>query len=218
MNKLKLIPLMILMLPACGQMKGYFPDKEKDYQLTKEISALTIPDDLSGNKSDPATPVQGDFFEDDKNEIAFIDDEDNEFKFVNYDNQNSDLVDLVKYSDKSSRIQIQEPFVRSWRIVGKALTHLSIEITNRDVLNGIYFIQYDPEFEKVNDGSIWDEFTFIFGADPAKEKEYRVELVEKVGVTEVNVFSKDGDEEAEKKAATLLDLLYGTIEQDLSDQ
>jgi outer membrane protein assembly factor BamC len=101
--------------------------------------------------------------------------------------------------------------------VGKALTHHSIEITNRDVLNGVYFIQYDPAFEKVDDGSIWDELTFVFGADPAKEKEYRVELVEKTGVTVVTVSSKNEDEESKKIGDTLIELLYGTIETDLAD-
>jgi outer membrane protein assembly factor BamC len=213
--KLKLIPLMVVMLPACGQMQAYFPDKEKDYQLTKEISELTIPDDLSGNETGQEESAQGEFFEDDKKGVAFVEDKDEEF--VAYHSENTDLVDLIKYSDKSVRIEIKEPFVRSWRIVGKALTHHSIEITNRDVLNGVYFIQYDPAFEKVDDGSIWDELTFVFGADPAKEKEYRVELVEKTGVTVVTVSSKNEDEESKKIGDTLIELLYGTIETDLAD-
>lgn len=208
---------MVLMLPACGQVKGYFPDKEKDYQLTREISELSIPNDLSGNQTADTSPNEGDIFEDDKSDITFVNDDDNEFRFVSSGNTNSDLVDLIKYSDKSARIEIQEPFVRSWRIVGKALTHHSIEITNRDVLNGVYFIQYDPEFEKVEDNSIWDELTFVFGADPAKEKEYEVHLVEKIGVTEISISSQEGTKESKKVATTLLELLYGTIEIDLSD-
>ena len=208
----------MLMLPACSQIKAHFPDKEKDYQLTKEISALKIPEDLSGNKAEIETaPIEGDIFEDDKREVAFVNDEDDEFRFVSSDDTHSELVDLIKYSDKSSRIEIKEPFVRSWRIVGKALTHHAIEVTNRDVLNGTYFIQYDPEFKEINDDSIWDELTFIFGADPAKEKEYKVQLVEKVGVTTVSISSKDEGEESEMIATTLLELLYGTIELDLSD-
>lgn len=208
---------MVLILPACGQVKGYFPDKEKDYQLTREISELSIPNDLSGNQTADTSPNEGDIFEDDKSDITFVNDDDNEFRFVSSGNTNSDLVDLIKYSDKSARIEIQEPFVRSWRIVGKALTHHSIEITNRDVLNGVYFIQYDPEFEKVEDNSIWDELTFVFGADPAKEKEYEVHLVEKIGVTEISISSQEGTKESKKVATTLLELLYGTIEIDLSD-
>ncbi len=203
-----LISLFIIsMAPACSYIAEHFPDKEKDYQLTKEIPELKIPPDLSGNYEQSA---QGSFSEN-KEEIISV--KDDEFSFK--ENQSSVSVDLIEYSDNAStRIRISDSFIRSWRVVGKALSRHSIEITNRDVLNGIYNIQYDPEFEEVEDGSLWDEFLFVFGSDPAKEKEYKIKLVEKKGITEVFVLDSEGEELSEGTGLVLLKLLYGQIKAD----
>ena len=197
----------IFMAPACSYIAEYFPDKEKDYQLTKEIPELKVPSDLSGNYNQSAQ--EG--FSENKEEI--ISEKDDGFSFK--ENQGSVSVDLIEYSDNAStRIRISDSFIRSWRVVGKALSRHSIEITNRDVLNGIYNIQYDPEFEKIEDGSLWDEFLFIFGSDPAKEKEYKVKLVEKNDITEVFVLNSDEEELSEGTGLVLLKLLYGQIKAD----
>jgi outer membrane protein assembly factor BamC len=210
--KLNLIRLLISLFiisitPACSYIAEYFPDKEKDYQLTKEIPELTVPSDLSGNHSQT---VQENSSIDIEESIS---EKDNGFAYE--DNQGSVPIDLIEYSDDAStRIRISDSFIRSWRIVGKALSRHSIEITNRDVLNGLYHIQYDPEFEKVEDGSLWDEFLFIFGSDPAKEKEYKVELVDKKEATEVFVLDSDGEKVSDGTGLVLLKLLYGQIKVD----
>ncbi|MCF6204760.1 MAG: outer membrane protein assembly factor BamC [Methylococcaceae bacterium] len=203
-----LISLFIISItPACSYIADYFPDKEKDYQLTKEIPELTVPSDLSGNHSQT---VQESFSINSEENIS-----EKDGGFAYKDNQGSVPVDLIEYSDDAStRIRISDSFIRSWRIVGKALSRHSIEITNRDVLNGLYHIQYDPEFEKVEDGSLWDEFLFIFGSDPAKEKEYKVKLVDKKEATEVFVLDSDGKEVSDGTGLVLLKLLYGQIKED----
>lgn len=203
-----LISLFIISItPACSYIAEYFPDKEKDYQLTKEIPELKIPSDLSGNHSQ--TVQENPSIGTEEN----ISEKDDGFAYE--DNQGSVPIDLIEYSDDAStRIRISDSFIRSWRIVGKALSRHSIEITNRDVLNGLYHIQYDPEFEKVEDGSLWDEFLFIFGSDPAKEKEYKVKLVDKKEATEVFVLDSDGEEVSDGTGLVLLKLLYGQIQVD----
>ena len=210
--KLNLIRLLISLFiisitPSCSYIAEYFPDKEKDYQLTKEIPELTVPSDLSGNHSQT---VQENFSIDTEENISEKDD-----GFAYKDSQGSVPIDLIEYSDDAStRIRISDSFIRSWRIVGKALSRHSIEITNRDVLNGLYHIQYDPEFKKVEDGSLWDEFLFIFGSDPAKEKEYKVKLVDKKEATEVFVLDSDGEKVSDGTGLVLLKLLYGQIKVD----
>ena len=205
---------LLITIPSCGYMKDYFPDKEKDYQLTKEIPELIIPPDLSGNKTYPVS----DSFSDYDKDLVQEDYANKESVFVKNENQESATVDLIKYSDKSTRLKITDTFIRSWRIVGKALSRHSIEITNREVLKGVYFVQYDPDFEKVEDGSLWDEILFIFGTDPAKDKEFKVKLVEHKDGTEVIVLDDHDIEISEEQGLALLELLYETIRKDLANE
>lgn len=204
---------LLITVPSCSYMKDYFPDKEKDYQLTKEIPALIIPSDLSGNKTYPVS----DSFSDSDNALSHDDSANKESVFVKDENQKT-TVDLIKYSDKTTRLRITNNFIRSWRIVGKALSRHSIEITNRDVLKGVYFVQYDPDFKKVEDGSLWDEVLFIFGSDPAKEREFKVKLGENSEGTEVVVIGDHDMELSEEHSLALLKLLYETIKKDLVNE
>lgn len=199
-------------IPSCGYMKDYFPDKEKDYQLTKEIPELVIPSDLSGNKT---YPVNDNFSSFDK-ALSHGSNVNKERVFVKNENEDSVVVDLIKYSDKSTRLRITDTFMRSWRIVGKALSRHSIEITNREVLKGVYFVQYDPDFKKVEDGAFWDEVLFIFGSDPAKEREFKVKLIENREGTEVVVLDDHDTELSDGSGLALLKLLYETIKEDLA--
>lgn len=208
-SRLLTVVSLLIAIPSCGFMKEYFPDKEKDYQLTKEIPELVVPSDLSGNK----TYSTDNSFS--KNDPGLAHQDAMPLKFEGEDKA---TVDLIEYSDKASRLRITDSLIRSWRVVGKALSHHSIEITNREVLKGTYFIQYDSEFEKVEDGSLWDEVLFIFGSNPAKEQEYLVKLEELTDATEVMILDKSGQELSDGSGLTLLKLLHETIKNDLVEE
>jgi outer membrane protein assembly factor BamC len=196
---------LVVTLSGCGQMKKYFPDKKKDYQLTSEIPELIIPEDLSGTGTKSknqlpvnALPAQDDIFESngarETISVELIDDEVNGVQ----------------------RIKIDDNIKRSWRMVGKAISSHSIEIIDRDKQEGIYFIQYDPDFEKIEDGSLWNEFLFIFGKDPAKEKKFAIKLFKRKGFTEVAVYDHDDEPASNEAGLILLNLLYKTIKEDLA--
>ncbi len=215
--------LILLNLSACGAIKSFFPDKSKDYQLITEIPVLVVPADLSSNaihdseidvSSIPVyrnQSVAPDFEETDSSSIADenVTEESPEPKETIY-------VDLVEFSGGVTRIRIEDTIERNWRTVGKALSRHSIEITARDELDRIYFVQYDPDFKKVEDGSLWDEVLFIFGSDPAQEKEFRVRLVENGSLTEVIVLDKNDKPLSKGPGLKLLRLLFESIKEDLA--
>lgn len=194
--------LIILTISACS----YFPDKEKDYQLTSAIAPLTLPEDLSAQKGT-------------NTDIKTLNTQDEELtdKSEDIERKENVSVDLGRYSDETALIRIGEGIQRSWRVVGKALSHHSIEITDRDELESIYFVQYDPDFKKVEDGSLWDEFLFIFGSDPANDKQFGVKLVENGVFTELIVLDYEKETVSEGAGLKLLHLLYRTIKEDLSN-
>jgi outer membrane protein assembly factor BamC len=200
--------LFLLNLSACSYIKTFFPDKEKDYQLTSEIPDLVIPSDLTG-QSIPEKSVTA------YQQAGYLDEE--ESRPVNTVKDNAIAVDLVEFSGGATRIRIEDTLTRSWRTVGKALSHHSIEIIDRNEIDGVFYVQYDPDFKKVEDGSLWDEVLFIFGSDPAKEKEFMVRLAENGGMTEVIVLDTNDIPLSKGTGLKLLNLLYKTIKDDLSN-
>ena len=219
--------LILFNLTACG-LKEYFPDKSKEYQLITEIPVLVVPADLSSDAihkpetDDPRIPVYG------NNEGVAPDFEDTESTTDEYVTEESIeteespepeetiYVDLLEFSGGATRIRIEDTIERNWRTVGKALSRNSIEITARDEQDRIYYVQYDADFKKVEDGSLWDEVLFIFGSDPAQEKEFRVRLVENGSLTEVIVLDKNDKPTSKGPGFKLLRLLYETIKEDLA--
>jgi len=191
-------------------MKGYFPDKEKDYQLTTEIPALQIPDDLTDNAIQHKQNVEINAPFRNKQKTENSSSKKISKKPVIY-------VDLVEYSGGATRIRIEDTLERTWRTVGKALSRNSLEITNRSELESIYHVQYDADFKEIEDGSLWDEVLFIFGSDPANEKEFKIRLAENGSLTEIIVLDRHDVPLSKGPGLKLLNLLYKTIKDDLSN-
>ncbi|MGR9101261.1 MAG: outer membrane protein assembly factor BamC [Gammaproteobacteria bacterium] len=199
--------IILLMLAGCAKMKTYFPDKEKDYRYSVEIPELDIPPDLSregiesssGGSSAALAQTDGKDPEKPKKKAEI------------------DKVRLLNYAGGASRLQLDEPFDKSWRIVGKAISHQSLEIVDRNRAEGIYYVQYDPDAQEIEDGSLWDELVFFFGKDKSQEKEYHIRLVETEGLTEVFVLDKKDKPLSKDAGLKLLNLLLDTIKADFAE-
>ena len=201
----------IINLSACEWVKSGLPDKERDYYISKEIPTLQLPPDLENQAIDfqPAPALlpgesgpASNSASNPKIEEPSVD----------------DLVKLVVYDGGATRIQIAEPLDKSWRIVGKAISRNSIEITGRNEAEAIYFVQFDPDDHEYEDGTLWDEATFFFGDDQHQEKDYHVRLVENKQLTEVIVTDTDDIPLTDGPGLILLNLLYETIQADLQDK
>lgn len=206
------ITLICLGVSACGRVKSYFPDKTKDYQLTSEIPELTVPEDLSDNTPLTETEIKPDYSDHSEPEssatVSTATAEENEDTPI--------YIELLEFSGGATRIRVEDSMERIWRFVGKALSRHSIEIINRDELERVYFVQYDANFKKIQDDSIWDELVFVFGSDPAKEEEFRIKLVEYGGFIEILVLNKNEIPQSHGNGLKLLKTLYKTIKQDLA--
>ncbi|MDP1666919.1 MAG: outer membrane protein assembly factor BamC [Methylobacter sp.] len=195
---------------ACSTIKNLFPDKEKDYQFTTEIPPLTIPPDLAGGSianapaaaqaaeaADVATTVPS------TEPVPTVD-----RKLIQ--------VDLVDADQGTKRLRIGAPSTIAWRMVGKALSRKSIEVTNRNQEEGLFHVQYDPNKKEVEDGSIWDEVVFLFTGFEITEQEYVLKLVENDQQTDVIIMDKEQKPVADATSLSLLTLLHDTIKSDLA--
>jgi outer membrane protein assembly factor BamC len=90
------------------------------------------------------------------------------------------------------RIQLDEPFDRSWRRIGLALDQARIAVTDKDRSKGIYFAS-------------------VLAKDKKKTAEYQVILRETKTGSEVVVVNSAGKTDA--GAAQLLDVVYQNLEE-----
>lgn len=181
-----ILPLTLII--GCSQ---FFPDKEKDYVYSKEVTPLEIPPDLQAEKSSS------------KLDLAIVP---------------ATLSNTITRIDKggAASLHINSSFAHAWRVVGKALTATSIEITDKNRSNALYFVQYDPDLQIVQDGSFWDEVVFFFGSDPNQEKPYQVYLTQTGQGTDIIVRDELGNALNQGNGLKLLDLLYETIQKDFT--
>ena len=118
---------------------------------------------------------------------------------------------IVKSSDGSERLQVNEPFDRAWRRVGLALDRVGFTVEDRDRQNGLYFVRYaDPEGDMKKKDAERSLLSRIFGTgDPkVKAEQYRVQVKSEKEASIVDVLNKDGGAESSRTAQRILGLLH----------
>ncbi len=216
-----IIVAVLVNLSACSYIKNLFPDKEKDYQFTTEIPPLVLPPDLSGDSiakvpaassagtTDAAPAATAETAGVAPSAPAATETEPSiDRKTVN--------IELVDTDQGAKRLHIGAPSAMAWRMVGKALSRKSVEVTNRNQEEGLFQVQYDPNKQAVEDGSLWDEIVFAFSGFEVTEHEYVLKLIENNQQTDVIVLDKEQQPVANGTGLSLLTLLHDTIKADLA--
>lgn len=122
-------------------------------------------------------------------------------------------VELVRFSDCERRLRIYSSSDRAWHLVSKALSRNAIEVTQRDQDQKLFYVQYDSEKEKAEDGSLLDEAIFLFKGFEANEKQYLLKLIAVDGKSDLAITNKDLEPVPDDETAVkLLRLLGGTIQ------
>lgn len=236
-----MIALSLLWLSGCSYLEDYFPDKEKDYQYTSEIPLLNWPNDMRKNPANSAESAgetsqmaesgvatdsgpdaiapsgadnaggteQGGAPTPKSTEITTSDDERNTIASV----------EIVKYDDGESRLRLGAPFEKGWRALSKAVTHNSIEVTERNHDQGLIAVQFDPNEKKAKDDSVWDELAFFFSGVDTNEQPYLLKLEQHDDLTDVLVLDPEHLPMLNNEAALrLLSILGDAIRADMAEK
>lgn len=243
-NRLRIFALGIstVVLTGCSYIQSFFPDKERDYQYTTEIPMINWPTDLRRNQSgvDAAVPEQLSATPDpldvpaasseaptvaekqSEESSAVSPDATSPTPIAAGDSAEKDVVssvEIIKYDDGESRLRLGAGFSKSWRVVSKALSRNSIEVTERNNEKGLFTVQYDPDEKKAKDDSFMDELSFFFHGINSNENQYYLKLEGHEQQTDVIVL----DEEQlpllnNESALRLLKVLADTTKADLAGQ
>jgi outer membrane protein assembly factor BamC len=122
-----------------------------------------------------------------------------------------DRAQIVKRSDGTEALQVNEPFDRAGRRVGLALDRVGFTVEDRDRQKGVYFVRYaDPESEMALKDAQRSWFSRIFSSSDAKVKaeQYRVQVREDEQRSQVDVLNKEGGAESSRTVQRILSLLH----------
>ncbi|MDD5461724.1 MAG: outer membrane protein assembly factor BamC [Methylococcales bacterium] len=209
-------------LSACSYVKSLFPDKEKDYQYTTEIPPLILPDDLKKNQAPDMPPAANSstdtavYTSEPLTAINTPVEDTASAAPVSETPDTAVTVERVNFENGENRLRINVPFIRAWRIVNKALSRKSIEVTERNQEAGLFTVQYAPDEQKVEDGSYWDEVVFLFKGVQSNEKTYLLKLEKNNQQTDIVVVDEDQQLLSDAASLKLLTLLQETIKADLA--
>jgi len=215
------ISLLASGLSGCSTIKSWFPDKERDYQFTSEIPELIVPEDLK-NKGLPSLSSQSSAqtaatessepvsIESDQ-DAGIVTESTSEASPV-AESEQTQAVSKSSVSGIASSLQIDQAKTPATRMVGKALSRKQIEIVERNIDKGYFYVNFDPNAVEAKDETIWDEITFLFGDDPSQEQEYRI-TVHQISeqMSEVTVQDSDGKTLSDNVANALLRLITDGI-------
>lgn len=217
-------------LSACSTIQGWFPDKERDYQFTAEIPDLVVPEDLKNKglaslSPAAAAPVEA---ESESSGQAQADtgpqaSQSREAAAEQPERRKTETkarepeteaapVAEVGPAENVSSLQIDQAKTPATRMVGRALSRKQLEIVERNIDKGYFYVKFDPDAVEAKDDSIWDEFTFLFGDDPSQEQEYRI-TVRQVNeqLSNVTVQDSEGKSLSNAVANALLKLITDGI-------
>ena len=233
-----------VILAGCSYLQSYFPDKERDYQYTTEIPMLNWPAELrknqsAGNASEvspPATNLEsGEAGTDTENAMppptadkapeatstAAPDTANTPVTPISATDEKDTVssVELLKYDDGESRLRLDAGFSKSWRVVSKALSRKSIEVTERNHDQGLFTVQYDPDEKRVKDESLLDEISFIFKGIDINDREFVLKLEAYDQHSDVIVLNEEHLPMLNDDVALrLLKVLADSIKADLADK
>jgi outer membrane protein assembly factor BamC len=215
--RLLIIGAVVVNMSACTYIKNLFPDKEKDYQFTTEIPPLVLPPDLSGDSTAKVpTASATEATEAPASDTGESTSAASPTETVPDIDRKLIRVELLDSDQESKRLHITAPVAIAWRMVGKALSRNSIEVTNRNQEERFFHVQYDPNRKEVEDGSVWDEVVFFFKGIDVTEQEYVLKLAGDNQQTDVFIMDKDQKPATDKTSLSLLTLLHDTMKADLA--
>ncbi|MEQ1638252.1 MAG: outer membrane protein assembly factor BamC [Methylococcales bacterium] len=226
-----------IFLGGCGLLKSVFPDKEKDYRFTREFPALVIPEDLvhpeivkppvsSASVADPQIanrqPLLPAAEPNVVPEAVALEEAPIPVSSYAKDVAEADApvetkITLQTVSNNILVLHVNQNLQRASRLVGKAMTLEALEIVERNAAEHYYVLQYEPKAKAMKDDSIWDNVTFLFGAENNQEQAYRIALTENDQQTEIRVLDTNNKVCEVDACAELIKLLKTAMEDSLKE-
>jgi uncharacterized lipoprotein len=203
---------------GCSSFENILPDREKEYKYSSEIPPLEIPPDLtaSGIEDSPIRPLSGRL-----PEKAGAEPGTRQRPAVPEELPEAgepESAPDVEHSDEGAYIRIQEKFPIAWRMVGRALSRLEIEVQDLNRSEGLYYIIFEDRRNLKADDSFWSSLAFWSDSNAVEEQHFRVRVDDKSDTTEVRILDDDGVGLSEGTGLDLLQMIQKKINEQIAEK
>lgn len=182
---------LIVLGSGCGTFENILPDREKEYKYSTEIPELEVPPDLSASAIESAS-LESSRFQDGTQSDASTSSRDSSAPGELPEVDTTEPLPDVEHSDGGAFIRVEENFSIAWRMVGRALSRLEIEVEDLNRSDGLYYIIFEDRRGKTSDDSIWSSLAFWSDANSIEEQRFRITVETKSETTEVRIMDEDG--------------------------
>lgn len=177
---------------GCSLFEGVLPDREKEYKYSSEIPPLEVPPELSTStiEKSPIPPLPG-------GASPGIDSSpvqpapkprDQLPETTQVEEPGPD----VERSPNDAYVSIREGFPIAWRMVGRALSRLEIEVEDLNRSEGLYYIIFEDRVGGAEKDSFLSKLAFWSSAGQDEELRFRVLVDDKEENTEVRILNEEG--------------------------
>jgi outer membrane protein assembly factor BamC len=118
---------------------------------------------------------------------------------------------MIKESDGTVSLALDEDFSRAWRRTGLALDRVGFTVEDRDRSRGLYYVRYvDPLAENATEEEGWLSKLRFWGDEAAVPEvdAYLISLIDEGDATQVVVLNSEGQRQANATADRILSLLH----------
>jgi len=204
-------------LQGCGSLGNVFPDRQREYKYSEQIAPLEIPPDLTAfsiEKSPiPSIDTIGVGISDGIAAMQGIGQAPGIGTGIP-DIKQAVLKPPVERSDEGVYITIDDEFSIAWRMVGRALSRLEIEVEDLNRTDGIYYVIFEHKNDE--DGG----FLSAFFTEPGwtEELHLRVSVRRLADKTEVWILDEADDALSGGTGVDLLQMIREKIDQQLAER
>ncbi len=129
--------------------------------------------------------------------------------------------DVYKVDGESNKLRIKRPYDESWLLVDRVLQHHELKIADQDRSKGMYYVEYDGS-------GLFSQATALF-SNHHKPTIYLLKLDSQGDETELNVAiankeeqtdsssAKDGTDKSNDASASLTDLLFDSLHDEVKE-
>ncbi|MCI0732766.1 MAG: outer membrane protein assembly factor BamC [Methylococcaceae bacterium] len=203
---------------GCGSFENILPDREKEYKYSTEIPPLEVPPDLtiSSIEDSPIRPLSGASGPGAGGESGV-----RQRPYVPEELPETDKAEPapdVERSAEGAYISIREKFPIAWRMVGRALSRLEIEVQDLNRSDGLYYIIFEDRRNREANDSIWSSLAFWSDSNTVEEQHFRVRVDDKSDTTEVRILDDDGVVISEGTGLDLLQMIQNKINEQIAEK
>lgn len=206
-------------LPGCSSLDNVLPDREKEYKYSTEIPPLEIPPDLTTStiERSPIRPSSGRA----RPEGGVRQDQIPQrpaFQETAPETVKTEPAPKVERSAEGAYISIDENFSIGWRMVGRALSRLEIEVEDLNRSDGLYYIIFEDRRKQGQDDSIWSSLAFWSDSNSVGEQRFRVRVDDRRSATEVRVLDEDGNVLSKGTGLDILEMIQEKINEQIAEK